>query len=115
MLNKNATCRIEPSAGFDIHGAPAWGPAVTEGCAVVYLNFDMVHTTVRADGSASRGHGDEFNAGQVQILVEPNSIANIGARITVYGVKVKVTGRNPGIDPFTGKLDHWQLGGELCP
>ncbi len=60
MLTPNNTCLIRKMTGHDRYGQPSLSAAVTERCAVVKLRKDMQHTTVRADSSQSRGHGDEF-------------------------------------------------------
>jgi hypothetical protein len=111
MLNSNATCQIRKLLGFDVYGKPKLGDPVTEKCAILKLRKEMQHTTVRADGSQSRGHGDEFVATN-KIHLDGRTVATLGDQVSVAGVLIKVTSLNPSHDVL-GPIDHWELVGEL--
>jgi hypothetical protein len=111
MLNHNATCVVRKLLGFDVVGKPRLGEAVTERCAVLRLRREVQHTTVRADGSQSRGHGDEFVASH-KIHLDGNTVAGLGDQVTVAGVVIRVTGMNPCFD-VAGPLDHYEIGGAV--
>lgn len=111
MLNSNATCTVRKLTGFDIYGKPALGAAVTERCAVLKLKTEVQHTTVRADGSQSRGHGDEFLS-QNRIHLDGTTVAALGDQVTVHGVVFRVTTKNPCFDVL-GPLDHYEIDGAV--
>jgi hypothetical protein len=111
MLNKNAKCQIRRVTEHDMYGQPQLGAAINEDCAIVKLRREMKHTTVRADSSQSRGHGDEFVSTN-RVHLDANTIAMLGDQLIVAGVKLKITAMNPQYDVRHG-IDHYQVEGEL--
>lgn len=106
MLNSNNTCRIETVSGFNVHGEPTFSAPVTERCAVVKLLRILAKTTVRADSSSSRGHGDE-KLSESKILLQGETIADLGDRLTVLSVTLKVVSLVPRQD-VSGYIDHYE-------
>jgi hypothetical protein len=111
MLNKNATCQILQVEEHDMYGQAVLGLPVTEQCAIVRLRKQMKHTTVRADSSQSRGHGDEFTS-QNRVLLDENTVCSLGDKLVVNGIELKVTDMHPRFD-VTGEIDHYEVEGEL--
>lgn len=111
MLNKNATCRVEPLIGYSAHGEPQLGPSVPEDCAVIRLRRQLAKTTVRADSSSSRGHGDE-RLSDSKLLLDGSTSAEMGSRVTVNGVKLRVVSMWERLD-VSGYVDHYEVECEL--
>lgn len=111
MINANATCSIEHIAGRDVYGQPKFQAPTTERCCILSLENRIAHTTVRADSSASRGHGDEPGS-RAKLMLQPNTIARPGDRLTVRGITIKVISLDPKLDAVTGKVDHYEAAGE---
>jgi hypothetical protein len=114
MLNYNATCQIAKAEDTDVYGQPLLGTlSPVEKCAIVKLRKEMKHTTVRADSSQSRGHGDEF-VGTHMVLLDSATVADLGDQLNVKGFKIKITSMHPRWD-VTGEIDHYEVTGELWP
>ncbi len=111
MLNSNLTGQVRKLTGLDRYGQAALGVAVDQRCAIVKLKNEMVHTTVRADSSQSRGHGDEFVSNN-KVLIQGDTIAALGDQLVILGFKIKITGMHPRLD-VSGRIDHHELTGEL--
>lgn len=112
MLNTNATCQIAKLEDYDAYGQPVLGALYpVEKCAIVKLRKEMKHTTVRADSSQSRGHGDEFTSTN-KVLLTGDTVAQLGDQLNVKGFKIKITEMHPRWD-VTGEIDHYETSGEL--
>lgn len=110
MLNSNATCQVRKVTGTDVYGKPKFGAPVTERCAVVKLKAQIVHTTVRADSSQSRGHGDEFVSTNT-VLLSGKTAAALGDQLIVRGHLILITAMHDRLD-VGGIVDHYEIGGE---
>lgn len=104
----NSTCTIHKTQRFDLYGQPTFDSGVVEKCAVIMLVNKSQHTTVRADSSASRGHGDEIVASAKLILI-PLTKAAIGDRLVIDGIALRVISRMPVYDTLTGKITGFQV------
>lgn len=116
-MYSNNTCKVQPKTGFNAHGEPQFGAWVNEACTVVRLNPRMEHTTVRADGSMSRGHGDEAVM-TCRLMLAPATSARIGSKVEIVSgvltLRFKVTSMEPKYDVL-GPIDHYAVEGEQCP
>jgi hypothetical protein len=111
MFLPNLTCTITSKGTRDIYGQEVVGASHTERCAIVKLVKESFHTTVRADSSASRGHGDEFRVDCVILLTKTTKV-KIDDKLTVAGVSIRVKSVFPRVN-VNGTLDHYQVEGEL--
>lgn len=112
MLNANNTCQIYSRSGGDVYGQSSLASTpVTERCCVIRLERKLEPTTVRADSSGSRGHGDEMTLGS-RLLLDARTVARLGDQISVAGVLLRVTGMNPVFDAVSGEMDHYAVTGE---
>lgn len=114
----NASCKVQTSTGFNAFGEPQWGTPTAELCSIVRLQPKMSHTTVRADSSMSRGHGDEAVLGSCRLLLSPTTQARLGSLIELTAglttIRFKVTSMEPRMDAL-GPIDHYEVEGEQCP
>lgn len=111
MLNANAICTVRKVSGFDVYGKPAFGVAFNEPCAVVVARGEQQNTTVRADSSQSRGHGDEFTSTH-KILLSGETRVKLGDQITLRGRLIRVMTMHDRYD-VGGTIDHFEVTGEL--
>jgi hypothetical protein len=111
MLNSNGTCTVEKVTGFTINGEPKFGSPTREPIAVIRLARMMTRTTVRADSSSSRGHGDEKTA-QSKVLLSGETIADLGDRLVVLGAQLRIIEMRPRLD-ISGYVDHYETDCEL--
>lgn len=110
-MNANQDCIIRKLTSLDVYGQSVLGAPKKERCAVVKLRKELQHTTVRADSSQSRGHGDEFVATN-KILLDSKTAGVLGDQLTVNGYQVRIMSADPRFDA-SGKLDHYEVTGEL--
>lgn len=106
-----AKCYVTKQVGTDLYGQATMGSTVQESCAIVRLRRESMHTTVRTDSSASRGHGDEAHA-NVLLLLEPTTTARIDDKLTVSNISIRIKDLHERYDVF-GVLDHYECRGEL--
>lgn len=111
MLNANGTCTIEKVNGFDVNGEPTFVGLTREACAVIRISRVLEKTTVRADSSSSRGHGDERTS-RSKILLQSETVAGLGDRLTVMNLKLRIIDMRERID-VTGYVDHYETDCEL--
>lgn len=101
-------CQIARATGqFDSSGNELYGPNRPARCAVVKLNSRSEKSTVRADSSGSRGAAQEVLP-DIVLLFKAGNAPDLEDRITVDGVKVRVTARMPRY-LVTGAIDHYQV------
>ncbi len=108
MLNANGFCQIE-SVGdkFTVHGQPILGKAVRERCAILFVTRSLERTTVRADSSSSRGHGDEKTVA-IRVHLDGNTVADVGDKLTVDNVAGRIVSMTAQRD-VTGYVDHFKV------
>jgi hypothetical protein len=113
MLRPNLYCTIEKHVadGHNVFGEEVLSPAVREPCAIVKLRHQSQHTTVRADSSGSRGHGDEFLTNN-KILLMANTIADLNDKMVIQGVSIRIISKFPR-HHINGTLDHYEIEGEI--
>lgn len=113
MFTPNLDCWISKvgDAEHNVYGETEVKKPVRERCAIVRLRHEMQNTTVRADSSASRGHGNEFVSSN-KILLTAKTTATHGDKLLVSGVEMRVLSLFPRYD-VPGRLDHYEVVGEL--
>lgn len=111
MLNANQTFYVRKNTGHDRYGQPSLGVQFSVRGAVVKMRKNMEHTTVRADSSQSRGHGDEF-VSENKFLLDGKTTADLGDQLLAVGYKLKIVSMHPRFD-VTGALDHYEAMCEL--
>lgn len=104
-------CKIYKVTGHDLYGEQALGAAIDDKCGIVRLRKKSMHTTVRADSSASRGHGDEQQA-DIIILLPPTTRAAVDDKLTVSFMSIRIRDMQPRYTVF-GILDHYEVRGEI--
>jgi len=111
MFRSNFTCYLTPVAGTDVYGQNTFGLRRRESCAIVKLIDESVHSSVRADSTATRGHADEFE-NIAKILLTKNSAVGIDSKIEIQGQTLLVTKvhRRVGLD---GQVDHIEVDCDL--
>lgn len=109
MLKPNLKLTHEALTGRDVYGAETFAAKRTEGCCIVKLKEISQKTSVRTDASATRGYADEF-ASSSRLLVLPSTQVQIGDRISIVGVTLRVTSKFPRHD-VEGRLDHYEVEG----
>jgi hypothetical protein len=111
MFIPNIRCWIRPMMTANVYGESQLGSAIHELCSVVRLRKMVVHTTVRSDSSATRGHADENEANCV-ILLGPKTKAKQGDQLEAAGVKVRINDIQPRFGVM-GQLEHYEVRGEF--
>lgn len=112
MFRPNHMITIHRRSGkTDAYGQPLGTIRVTERCAIVKLEVSNVNTTVRADSSASRGHGKEIVADAL-VLLEKTTVAQIDDMVEIDGGKFRVIAKHPRYS-VTGALDHYEVAGAI--
>lgn len=112
-LRPSVPCEIRKFLGYDAFGAPQLGAKIREKCDVVTLKVEYEHTTVRADSSGSRGHGEEPRS-KNRLLMSPKTKLDLNDQLTVAGVVLRITSKHARFD-VTGKLHHWEVEGVPWP
>lgn len=107
MIRPTLLVTRQSMTGTDIHGQPKFGAAVSELVAPVKLQFDVAHTTVRTDSSATHGHAYEGTS-NIKFLSLPTSTIAINDVVTIRGRKVRVDQTHERYS-VTGELDHIEV------
>lgn len=107
----NLDCIIRKKGLPDVYGKAGTGSERPERCSIVKLRYESVHTTVRADSGATRGHADEFVTSN-RILLAASTQAAIDDQLEVSGYKIRIKILHPRINVI-GKVDHYEVEGEV--
>lgn len=111
MYRPNRTCTIQKRGGHDQYGQETVGASFTEPCAVVQMRHVSTPTTVRADSSASRGHGEEFITYNT-FLLGPKTQAVLNDKVTISGLVLRIIDIHPRYN-IAGGLDHYEVQGKV--
>lgn len=108
---------IYPSVPFEsfVHSTDGYGQKVlrphTKGvCCIVKLHETSANSTIRADGSATRGNAMETSSVSV-FLVRPNVVLQMDSKVVIDGVELRVASIRRRYTA-TGKFDHFEIWGE---
>ncbi|AMB48265.1 hypothetical protein [Methylobacterium sp. AMS5] len=92
--------------GHNRTGEPIYGAPAPARVGVIHLLRNVAITSVRTDGSASRGAAEE-NTASAKILFEVDTAPRLGDRFVIMGQTLRVESLEPRLDVF-GSLDHYE-------
>lgn len=107
----NLPCVIRKRGKTDVYGKTSLGSEMPERCGIVKAKYKSVDTTKRGDSGASRSHADEFIS-ESRVLLMPKTAAEVDDQLTVIGFKIRIKMKHPRYNVM-GKLDHWEVEGEI--
>ena len=107
VLPMKIPLHVAKSEGFDLYGNPQYGKARKTRCAVLRLRKSVEDTTVRADSSATRGHGQEILS-DAWLLVSHREKIGLTDKLQVQGYTLKIVAIRPRYTVF-GEHDHNEI------
>ena len=108
MLKPNVQCKITRKKGTDLYSQPILSVPTPAKCGVVRLFSESKRSSVRVDSSATRGSAREPDNNAI-LLFLPIVDLNIGDRVDVRGISLRVVSIFPRFDPTGAKVDHNQV------
>lgn len=104
LFKPNLDCQISRHTGMNVYGEESLAEAVKARCAIIKLEINVEKSSVRADSSASRGAGREYQ-GIAKLLFPTTVSVGLDDQVEVAGYKLRVLGVFPRHN-LQGIYDH---------